>query len=179
MNKLKAILVAAIAACTIQAASAALINGSIGFAGSFSTTPSDLATATGISFSNEITIGASTGDYGLIPSGTPVSFTDFSFADAMVSPIWQLTYLGAQYSFDLTSFSVTNQDSNNITVEGSGVASITGLEDTPGVFVLTANKAGANLTFSASTAVPDTGATLALLGFGLLGLGAASRRFKK
>src|SRR5690606_3528641 len=103
-----------------------------------------------------------------------------------LTPLWTFTIGGTVYEFDLTALtsattSVTPSLST-FTLSGTGTAKITGFDDTFGVFSLQGT--GENLTFQfvqASTtanglAVPDGGATAALLGLSLLGVTLVHRK---
>lgn len=155
-----------------SAAQAVPINGSVGFGGGFSTdSDSDFTLATGItSFSGDYTLGVATGDYAPV-SGIldPTSFTPFSFAASSVTPLWSFVFAGITYSFDATSMSVILA-TNYFIAQGNGIAHITGFDATPGTWIISGNSGGANLTFSASTAVPDGGMTAVLVGLGLVGM---------
>jgi hypothetical protein len=65
-------------------------------------------------------------------------------------------------------------------LSGSGTLYISGgtYDPTPGTWVLSANNSGGSINFFSSdtTAVPDNGATVMLLGASLVGLGVARRR---
>ena len=77
-----------------------------------------------------------------------------------------------------TSAIATFQSSFAIVVEGSGIAKITGQDDTEGTFVVTGNRQGQSFSFSAGSTVPENGATLAFLGLGLVALTGVSARRK-
>ena len=180
MKKLIKSLSLALIALSISASTFAVSNkivGDIGFTG----VPA--FDATGVSFPTAVTTGSTTGDYSPIAGNTAVSFTSFNFADTSVAPLWTLTYNAITYSFTantLTSDYVSIPGVLSFfTVYGSGMASITGYEDTYGTYVISGNNASQNFTFSASTSVPDGGATASLLGLSLVGFAFAARRFKK
>ena len=155
------------------------INGSIGFSGAFTTDNADFSLATAFtSFSDVRTVGISDGTYAAVPSNTaPVTFSAFSFAAPSITPLWTFVHLGITYSFDATTV-IVDKTSSTITAQGSGIAKVTGFDNTVGIWIITANKAGTNLSFSASTSVPDGGTTALLLGAGLIALSLFAIRLK-
>jgi len=162
-------------------ASADPINGSIGFVGSFSTDHNaDFTQATQFTSFTAFTFGTGTGDYSSVGSFTSVAFTPFSFGASGVTPLWAFSDSGVSYSFDATSVDVSTTK-NSIIAEGNGIAHITGLDDTLGTWIISSNGlGGVALTFSASTAGADGGATASLLGLAMVGISlfAAWRRSK-
>jgi hypothetical protein len=150
-------------------AQAAKIQGEIGFAGNFASTP------TQITFSN-VSVLYGDGNYSGTVGQTFLAGGEF-FGPLQTSPLnqvqnlWSFDYLGKTYSFQTTS-AVMSDNGNKYA--GTGTASITGFEATAGVWEVTKN---IGFTFSAGTksAVPDGGATIALLGLSFLGLGGVSR----
>lgn len=188
MKKLKLILGLALAAMVTGQAHAVLsdISGSIAFTGEFATdSDSDFTSATAFTSITAVTGGptsAGTGDYSVLPTFTPLTFNTFSFSDTGVAPLWSIINAGTTYSFDATTVNVTTQTINALIISGSGIGSISGVinrNDTAGSWIVTADKSGASFQFSSTAVVPDSGATAALLGLGLIGLAGAARRFKK
>jgi len=171
-----------------QAHAISKVNGIISFDGTV-VLNSSVATATAFdSFSNvEVAALTNTGDYAGT-DGSLVTMQGFAFdpfAGAAISPLWTFDIGLVTYSFELTSITLVDRFAGGgnyfLSVAGSGMASITGFEDAAGTWSLTTQSGtgATTLSFSSTTSVPDSGATAALLGLGLIGLGAASRRFKK
>jgi hypothetical protein len=163
-------------------AQAVLIDGDVAFTGAYTLDNPDLLQATEFaSFSGVLVAdGQAFGDYAGTDDGvTPVTFTPFSFSPAEATPflLWTFTIAATTYSFDASTLNVSYQSANTLVIEGLGTASITGFDATPGLWNITANKAGAAFSFSssASVGVPDGGMTLSLLGLALGGIAALRR----
>ncbi len=188
---------AAILAATTQI-NAGLISGEINFDGS-ATLDKNLATSSSIISFQGVTIGydTQTGAYNTGIDGAPATFTPFSFesnGNPSLSPnpvtVWSFQNGGVDYSFKLTSitaYTVTGTTFPSfLNIEGSGVASITGYQNTPGDFTLTVTGLKTHVTFAASTGVRNSGnppvpepSSWALIsGFGLVSFG-LFRRIQK
>ena len=161
-------------------ASAAFITGSIGFAGDYlhnGTTDLSDATAIDIVGNDAIVVGAVTGSFAAagITQGNIAVYNDFTIGGVPIAGLWSI----AGFSLDLTTMNVTQQTAATLGLQGVGVIKSTDplLDDTNGFWSFTANQAGANFTFSSSTAVPEPSVVL-LLGAGLLGMG-FTRRMRK
>lgn len=171
------------------AANAVPITGTINissyFDPSFSFNTSDVGPG-----ANSVTFGAGpnssitgvSGSYsGLLPVGPApnVRYYNFTYAPFVgpIAPLWQTTS-GPAASFNLTS--ITGIDETiGLGLTGTGIAFLQGYDPTPGSWTFTASANGGTFSFdsinSPERRVPDGGATLALLGVGVLGLGGMRR----
>ena len=178
------ILVAGVIVLAAFSADADMITGAVSFAGGFQTDTGNLATANAFtSFSNPaVTLtGAGTGDFLPLVGNTPLTMVGFSF-DPFTNPtqLWTTVVGPATFIFDMTTLSITSQDSEQLTIRGLGFANITGFDPTPGMWILTANEIGNTLSFSSSSGAVPEPASMFLFGSGLLGLARIVRKkFKK
>ncbi len=172
-NLFASLVVAAVVALGLgSAAQAVQIDGDISFAGSYTVdNTANLSLATKFNSFSGVTVvaGETAGSYAGT-DGAPVTFTTFAFADSSVTPLWTFTIGATTFSFDATTVVKSFANTNNLVVEGEGVAHITGFDDTPGFWNITANKARTSFSFSSSSAavpvVPEP-ASLAVAGLGL------------
>jgi len=96
-------------------------------------------------------------------------------------PLWQV----GGFTFDLTSSTIVTQTNFFLNVTGVGTLSGAGFTTTPGSWSFTVSNAlgKPHATFgftsdTAATAVPDSGATAALLGVALAGVEVLRRKFR-
>jgi hypothetical protein len=172
-----------------QQAGAVQISGSVIFGGTaMASGPSGTGTTT-ISFTNPgWTVLTGIGDYSSVTFGTPTTLNAFSFTgtgtgaslSGPVIPEWTFTFGTRTYSFDLLALVSGTTTSSTMAISGSGIAHITGFDDTPASWALEGS--GENFTFnlsaSTTTAVPDGGSAVSLLGIALVGLEALRRRLR-
>jgi hypothetical protein len=171
-----------------QQAQAAPINGAIEFFGSASASgASGGGPPVTVSFANPWHSLAATGSYTPILTGTDFTFNNFTFtgdgASATLTfpdtPIWTATISGVTYSFDLLALTNGHTESGSMAFTGTGIAHITGMDDTPASFALQGAGTGFNFTLSSSsTATIPEGSTTVLLVLGLVLIGAVMLRQK-
>jgi hypothetical protein len=133
---------------------------------------------------------AATGSYSVVLTGTNTTFNDFSFigdgtAATLIgtdSPIWTFTIGATTYSFDLLTLTDGHVDAGSMGFSGTGIAHITGLDDTPASFGLEGDGTGGfNFQLSSSTTgatTPEGGTTVVMLAFGLALIGIMTLRQK-
>ena len=189
--------IAALLLVSANGVSAALINGDIAFgtAVGASWTPADNALNTGggittanadgvifndgidLSATDEALVTGAFGDY-VGTLGSFVDFNDFVFDPlAPNTQLWTFSSGGNAYSFSMSTIAIVSQTSNSISLEGTGIASITGFDDTSGDFTITLNQNRQAFSFSSSaTAVVPVPPAVLLFGSGLLGVITIARR---
>ena len=121
------------------------------------------------------------GDFAAFVSvGNPVAFVaPWSFASGLVLGFWSV----GGFTFDLIESHIVVQGGNppGVIVSGTGTITGHGFDPTPGVWSFSTQDPSAQGLFSfssATTAVPEP-ATVALLGFALVGMGALHRTTRR
>lgn len=168
-------------------ASAALITGTINIGGG-SQVISNGTTSTGIDFNCGKTCGGSvnmfpppTGSFsglgGLSTTSGNLTLYSFLYSNIPSQVIWSINYNNLLYSFTLTSMTVDSGDFGDfsqLALSGSGIFNITNLDGSSAGYTAASGswvytQSGAS--FSSQSTVPEPG-TIALLGIGLVGIGA-------
>lgn len=193
MKLVKTLLAVGALCAFVNQASAISIDGQIKMSGE-TVLNGPLASATAFTSFSNVKVGPanSTGTYSGVTLGTAVTYTPFTFKPALVpspvTPLWTFTDAGVTYSFELDTVTVMLQNNRFLNLFGTGTATATGYDATPGVWTFsidtTSNPTGFNFNFISTTeatppGVPDGGLTMALLGFALVGVEGLRRRFSK
>jgi hypothetical protein len=179
-------IILAILATAFVTAQAYAFTGTIAFDGSM--TQSTKKGVTTNHFTNPfVTQSGNTGAYAGVPGGVSTTMTDFSFTGnntpspfltAPVTPQWTFTFGGVTYSFDLNVLTSAFSTRGSIAESGTGIAHIDGQTSTA---TWSLDGTGHNFNFSATvhtTATPDGGAAVALLGIALTGIEVLRRKLR-
>jgi hypothetical protein len=169
-----------------------MITGSASFFGTTTASGPSGGGLTTISFNpGWVFLSNGTGTYAGLPQ-TAATFTpSFSFTgdgnsvvlSAPITNFWTFTVAGNTYSFNLSGLTNGHVQSDTMAFSGGGTLFATGYDPTPATFSM--NGTGTNFSFELSfvtntaTGAPDTGSTLLLMSFGLIGLFACRRRLAR
>jgi hypothetical protein len=174
---LLAVLATGVLSCAVfsQQAQATAITGNINFAGSVHFNHA-LGSATAVTaWINPHVEAGGSGDFAGIPINTSVAMSaPWTFNPSTPTPgLWSV----GGFTFDLLTSTVVFQSSAFLSISGTGVVSGNGFEPTAMDWSFSSQKSGNNtFSFSSnSTAVPDGGTTVMLLGAALGVLGMARR----
>ena len=120
---------------------------------------------------------ATSGDFSFVPLLSSATMaTPWVFNPSTPTP--SLWHVGI-WTFDLISATIVTQLPNFINVEATGIIHGTGFDDTPGTFQFTVTGTGMRIGFAAlTTAVPDGGSAVALLGLALIGIEGLRRKLR-
>jgi hypothetical protein len=162
-------------------AGASQFQGNISFAGNCLFDNNNLSIATQFTSFNNVVVTAVDGAYSGITtgsSGPSVTYTPFVFRPVPGLPLalWSFVSGGKTYSFDATTMSVAFSNKGTLVVEGSGLAKITGFDNSPGDWSVTANNFGTTFSFSGGSSAVPIPAAVWLLGSGLIGLAIIRRK---
>ncbi|MEO8439089.1 MAG: VPDSG-CTERM sorting domain-containing protein [Spartobacteria bacterium] len=161
-------------AFTCERAQAAMIDGAITFAGGVQFDTMNLATATRVDAFSNVAVVSADGDYAgfVSPNDSVAMATPWIFSPSTPTPgLWSV----GGFTFDLDTSTIILQTSKFLLIQGTGSVMGNGFDATNGTFSFSTQSPGAGrgvFSFSASSdsQVPDHGATVALLGIGLIGL---------
>lgn len=175
--------------CTLFSQQAYAFSGSIEFGGSAKVSKATKkgVTTTTVTFTNPWRVIADDGAYAGVPAATSATFKTVKYTGTgtsavltgPVTPQWTFTYLGVTYSFDLTALTNAVTSSTSMVLAGTGTASIGGVTS-PAVWALqgTGSKFTFKFSSSTTTAVPDGGSAVALIGIALVGVAVLRRKLK-
>jgi hypothetical protein len=165
-------------------AQATPITGMLNIAGTADFNTNSLLTASSATFSDVLVLGGNTGTFAGFAVGTPVVMASYTFDPSTITNgLWSVN----GFTFNLLTSTVEQRTATFLSVSGTGIITgPPGFDPTPGDWAFTSQNAGGHphdtFSFSAntsSTAVPDGGMTLALLGAGLMGIAAFRAKFRK
>jgi hypothetical protein len=181
-------IILAILATAFVTAQAYAFSGTIGFDGTLTQT-----TVLGVTtnhFNNPWMTHSSgnTGDYAVVNAATSTTMTNFSFTGnnsfspillgGPIAPQWTFVFGGVTYSFDLVSLTSAFSTARGIIEVGTGIAHIGGQSENA---VWSIDGTGNAFHFTASihtTAIPDGGSAVALLGLALAGVEVLRRKLR-
>ena len=166
----------------LSSAQATSITGMLNIGGSATFDTNSLLTASSATFVNAHVEDLNSGTFAGFAVNTPVVMASYTFdPSTMTNGLWSVN----GFTFNLISSNVDFRSATFLAVSGKGIITgPAGFDATPGEWAFTSQSAaghtGMTFSFSANTvAVPDGGMTLALLGVGLMGLGAFRAKFAK
>jgi hypothetical protein len=182
--KVTTTILAAVAATMIggfaSAARAGMIDGTIGFSFPNGGSLFQASGVNGIVFNPPQSVNFGTGDYsGTVGSQVSLAAVIFlgSGTNATLvfpnTPEWTFIAGGKTYSFDLLNLKNAMFGPNAVSLQGSGIAHITGFKDTKAGFSLHGTGSGFTFTIlQANTVVsaPDNGSAVWLLGIALVAI---------
>lgn len=186
-----AVVATGVVSCALfsQQAQATAINGNINLAGSVQFDTNSLGTATQVTTWFDIFNNAGfssvapggTGDFAGIAPGTQATMAQpWIFNPSTPTPgLWSV----GGFTFDLLTATVVTQNAQFLSISATGIVSGNGFDPTAMEWSFTAQSAGGRpgtiFSFSANgVAVPDGGATVALLGLALTGVEVLRRKLK-
>jgi hypothetical protein len=176
-----AVLAIGFISCTLfpQQAQATMVTGDITFSGIVTYDSTSLGSATRVLTWNSSSVLSNSGDFaGFTFVGQAVTMAaTYIFSSSTPTPgLWSV----GGFTFDLISTTIVSQSNSFLNLTGTGFVSGNGFDPTPFLWSFTSTSAGGNhITFGflsdATTAVPDGGMTVTLLGVAFCALGIARR----
>ena len=181
MIKTLGLTLAAAGLMTITAQAIPIV-GSIGFTGTYAQnggTIGNLATAVDMSIAT-VNVGSTSGDF--VGAGGPLWFATpigVNGNGPAVATLWSVTVGAQTYTFSVSSMTQTFTSGSQLNLAGTGTMSdgVGPKDDTAGTFQLGFGNSGTAFEWQSTSSanVPDGGASLILLGMGLMGLVAVRR----
>jgi hypothetical protein len=176
------IVAAAASVGLLSSAQATPITGMLNIGGTATFDTNSLTTASSATFSDVLVLGGNNGTFAGFAIGTPVVMASYTFDPSTITNgLWSVN----GFTFNLLSSTVVSRSATFLSVSGTGIITgPAGFDATQGMWAFTSQNAGgrphSTFSFSANTtAVPDGGMTLPLLGTGLMGLAAFRAKFGK
>ena len=171
-----------------EQAQAGPITGDIDFAGSVTFNTNSLATATQVTTFNTAIVVGSTGSFTSVANFSAVTFAQpYVFNSGapgapLPGPAYTPLWTVGGFSFNLITSNVVLQNGNDLIVSGFGTLTDSDGHVTNGVWRFSSNKADGStsptFSFASNTsAVPEGGSALALLGIGLVVAEVLRRKF--
>jgi hypothetical protein len=161
-----------------EQAQAIPITGDLGFSGATTFNTNSLATAKQVN-SWFALVGTTSESFVGVPIFSPVTLAaQWIFNPSTATPgLWSV----GGFSFDLDTATIVTQNIHLLSITGTGTLNGAGFDPTPGTWAFSAQSSGginqASFTFSAdTTAAPDGGMTVALLGIAFVGLEGLRRK---
>ena len=170
------------------AANAAPIKGDITFFGVWQAQDADgvdvssccLGIATRIAFVGDVLVSQAIGDFDGA-AGLYAPYTDFTFDpfEGPIASLWTLTLGETTFSFSLEGITVGLQTPHQLALQGYGILSATGYDDTQFAWSFSGDHTGALLSFSAASYNVPEPSVVGLLGLGLIAMGAVGVRRRR
>ena len=169
-----------------------IVTGSASFGGSRTASGASGVGLTTVFFAPGWAFQDGTGTFAGIMSQAATFASSFSFTgdgnsvvlSAPITNFWPFTFGGNTYSFNLSGLTNGHVQSDVMAFSGTGTLFATGFDATPATFSINGTGPG-DFTFQLSfvtntaTSTPDTGSTLLLMSFGLVGLFASRQRLAR
>lgn len=181
-----AVLATGFISCALFSQQAQAFNGAVTFNGGFSTdNNANFNLATKFTSFTGVTVSGFPPPSGVYTAsgGTGATFLPFTFRPSLApSPVvdqWKFSFGGNLFTFDLEALTSVLSSKTFLSLEGTGTLEENGGNDTNGIWTFSGNNNRGVLSFtSTSTAVPDGGSAVALLGIALVGLESVRRMFR-
>ena len=188
-----AVLATGLLGCGLFCQEADAFTGSISFNGPAHASgnshgPLTINSVTTITFDPGWQVLVGDGAYAAVTPGTAAIFNSFSFTGTgtgavltgPVTPQWSFSFGGNTYTFDLLVLIDATTTRRTMSLSGTGIAYINGGDATAASWALQGS--GTNFTFkfssSTTTATPDGGSAVALLGIALAGIEIVRRKIR-